>query len=928
VSEDYPAQLSGLRPGSLVAGYRLQAQVGEGGMAVVYRARDERLGRLVALKLLGPAMAMDPAFRRRFIAESRAAAAVDHPHIIPVYEAGEVGGLLFIAMRFVQGGDLRGVLGREGPLAPGRATGFLSPVASALDAAHRAGLVHRDVKPGNVLVEALPDGTDHAYLSDFGVSKGAITSVSLTGPGHFIGTPDYSAPEQIEGRDVDGRTDQYALACVAYQLLTGHVPFKRGQGMAAVLYAHLSDPPPPLDAGLPRAADEVLATALAKAPEKRYGSCREFADALREALGVPPYRSFGPVPPRPPSPLVAQPAIPGLTPALTAGSARYATGPVSSMTPAVTGGGIPAGGLTEDPARSLPVSHPGRPPARHPRSPRYPDPGDHVRDRSRSPRPRRTRRLALAAAVAAAAAVVAVATLLLEGGHPNPGSGSASGPTTAGNAASASGTPVISNVSFSGTSGSYTLTVTGSGFGPASANTPFTGTAPNFRIADSAQVGHGEWGYVGDANQLTYQSWTNSRVVVSGLGASPGDALVLALWNSATGGGVTWGGDVPGGPGSDLAIRSVVFSGPPSDPEVTIHGSGFGAPAGSVPFTGTFQNFAFGDWRAYHAGQGPASTWTSGVTEDFTSWTNTTIVISGFAGTFGTSPNILSVGDPVSIQIWSPAASYDTGPQTAWGGRYERTGATPATSGTTPETTGTTAPATGGASSPTVIRQDTTLSSDIFCSDLTIEPGVTLNTNGHNIYCSGTVDNEGTIVTGPSASQDFPLSYGGSGGGSTDLGGAAAAGFSTRSSGGTACSASGCTAGNGSSPAFPGLTPGLVRSWYQAGMNQYLAGAGGGSSPVAHGGAGANGLFIEASRIIAGTIDCAGGAGQNQPAQSSAGGGGGGVVILAYLSSLTPGNYEFSGGYTITADGTHHEFGGNGAVVTRQFSSLPIPASR
>ena len=221
MSEDFPAHLAGFRAGSLLAGYRLQAQVGAGGMAAVFRAHDERLGRLVALKVLAPALAADGAFRRRFIAESRAAAAVDDPHIIPVYEAGEADGVLFIAMRFVAGGDLRGVLEREGVLAPGRAAAFISPVASALDAAHRVGLVHRDVKPANILVDARADRPDHVYLSDFGVSKGAVSSVSLTGAGHFVGTPDYSAPEQIQGLTVDGRADQYALACVAYQLLTG-----------------------------------------------------------------------------------------------------------------------------------------------------------------------------------------------------------------------------------------------------------------------------------------------------------------------------------------------------------------------------------------------------------------------------------------------------------------------------------------------------------------------------------------------------------------------------------------------------------------------------------------------------------------------------------------------------------------------------------
>jgi hypothetical protein len=292
LSEDFPA-LGGFGVGSLVAGYRLEGRVGAGGMAVVFRARDQRLDRLVALKILVPALAADEGFRRRFIAESRAAAAVDDPHIIPVYEAGEADGVLFIAMRFVAGGDLRGVLAREGPLPPGRAAGFISPVASALDAAHRAGLVHRDVKPANVLVDARQDRPDHVYLSDFGVSKGAKSSVSLTGTGQYLGTPEYSAPEQVQGHAVDGRADQYALACVAWELLTGSAPFERDQGLA-VLLAHLSEPPPSLSEhrqDLAPAADQVLVKALAKVPEKRYLSCGEFADALRGALGVPPYTS-------------------------------------------------------------------------------------------------------------------------------------------------------------------------------------------------------------------------------------------------------------------------------------------------------------------------------------------------------------------------------------------------------------------------------------------------------------------------------------------------------------------------------------------------------------------------------------------------------------------------------------------------------------
>jgi len=288
---DSPAQpggpLAGLTAGSRVAGYLLEKLVGVGGMAAVFRARDERLGRVVALKLL----AGDEVVRKRFVREARAVAAVDHPHIIPVYEAGEAAGVLFIAMRFVAGDDLRVVVSREGALRPRRAVAFISPVASALDAAHDAGLVHRDVKPANMLVDVGPHRPEHVYLSDFGVARGVVSSSGLTRAGQFLGTPDYAAPEQVSGQAVDGRADQYALACVAYTLLSGSVLFRRDVPMA-VLYAHLSVPPPRLTAArpeLPDTVNEVLARALAKEPDDRYDSCGTFADELREALGLEPY---------------------------------------------------------------------------------------------------------------------------------------------------------------------------------------------------------------------------------------------------------------------------------------------------------------------------------------------------------------------------------------------------------------------------------------------------------------------------------------------------------------------------------------------------------------------------------------------------------------------------------------------------------------
>ena len=295
VNEESPGRhadlAAGFAAGSWLGGYRLEEQVGAGGMAVVFRARDERLDRLVALKIMTPVMGSDEMFRQRFIRESRAAAAVDDPHIIPVYEAGEVGHVLFIAMRFVRGGDVRSLLRREGPLPPERVASIISPVASALDAAHAAGLVHRDVKPANILLDRRPGRPDHVYLSDFGLSKSAEVSLGLTAAGQFLGTPDYTAPEQIEGLPVDGRTDQYALACAVFELLTGQAPFHRSESFAAI-WAHLNKPPPSLAERrpeLPPAADVVMAKALAKAQADRYQTCWQFADALRDALGLPPY---------------------------------------------------------------------------------------------------------------------------------------------------------------------------------------------------------------------------------------------------------------------------------------------------------------------------------------------------------------------------------------------------------------------------------------------------------------------------------------------------------------------------------------------------------------------------------------------------------------------------------------------------------------
>jgi hypothetical protein len=287
MASDLPWDESRLGPGRRIGKYVLEEQIGHGGMAVVFRARDDQLGRPVALKIMAPSVASDPEFRERFVRESKAAAAVDDPHIIPVFEAGEAAGVLFIAMRYVADGDVRSLLAREGPLSVDRASAILVSVASALDAAHAAGLVHRDVKPGNMLMDVRKGRPDHVYLADFGLTKATWGAASLTGTGRFLGTADYAAPEQIGGRPVDGRADQYALACAAVEMLTGETPFPFDNVMA-VLTAHMSKAPPRLSArrqGLPAELDAVLGRALAKSPGDRYGSCGDFTAAFQRAAG-------------------------------------------------------------------------------------------------------------------------------------------------------------------------------------------------------------------------------------------------------------------------------------------------------------------------------------------------------------------------------------------------------------------------------------------------------------------------------------------------------------------------------------------------------------------------------------------------------------------------------------------------------------------
>jgi hypothetical protein len=276
-----------LRIGTELLGYRVEELAGRGGMGVVYRATDLRLRRQVALKVIAPQLAKDEGFRRRFLAESEVATSLEHPHILPVYDAGEANGSLYIAMRYVEESDLKRLLREDGPLAPARTMQLLEEVADALDTAHAQGLIHRDVKPSNILISGQGDA-EHSYLADFGLTQRAGEGVTSAGAPRMVGTVDYIAPEQIERDDVDARADVYALGCVLFECLTGQVPFPRDSDLA-VLWAHMRvDPARPSDLNpeLPSAIDGVIERALAKDPDERYATSGELVRAARDALGL------------------------------------------------------------------------------------------------------------------------------------------------------------------------------------------------------------------------------------------------------------------------------------------------------------------------------------------------------------------------------------------------------------------------------------------------------------------------------------------------------------------------------------------------------------------------------------------------------------------------------------------------------------------
>jgi hypothetical protein len=273
-----------LSEGDEFAGYRIERLLGRGGMGVLYLAVEPGLERHVALKLIAPEAATDEVFARRFAEESRIAASIEHPNVVPIYAAGEEGGVPYIAMRYVSGSDLGRRLAREGRLAPQVAAALIAQVGNGLDAIHAAGLVHRDVKPANVLLSGAAD--DHAYITDFGVARNVATESGLTQTGRFVGTLDYVAPEQISGGEVDARADVYALGCLLFKLLTGGVPFPK-DGEAARLYAHLNDPPPApslFATEVPMALDDVVIRAMSKQPDDRYPSAGDLGRAAVAAL--------------------------------------------------------------------------------------------------------------------------------------------------------------------------------------------------------------------------------------------------------------------------------------------------------------------------------------------------------------------------------------------------------------------------------------------------------------------------------------------------------------------------------------------------------------------------------------------------------------------------------------------------------------------
>jgi serine/threonine-protein kinase len=384
-------RLARLERGSVFAGYRIEGLLDRGGMGVVYRASDLDLDRTVALKLIAPEHTQDPDAVARFKAEARLAASLEHPNVVPIHRGGEFDGVLYLAMRFVPGTNLRQVID-QGRLSMDRIQRITTAVASALDAAHDRGLVHRDVKPGNILLSGEGEH-EHVYLTDFGLTKRLGSAGSLTKTGAWVGTPDYVAPEQIQAGKIDGRTDVYSLGCVVYEMLTGSVAFPRDNDMAK-LWAHISDPPPPPSLRRPdlvKAFDDVVARATAKDPDERYGRASDLAVAVGRAVAEQEAKTAPAA--LPPTRVGAGPAAPE--------SEEHDVFVAGAAPPATVGAAAAAGTVTPPP--QPPTAPPGPGPGRS-------GAGDADGGGSRG------RRRPLAAAGLALLAVLAVAAVVVASG--------------------------------------------------------------------------------------------------------------------------------------------------------------------------------------------------------------------------------------------------------------------------------------------------------------------------------------------------------------------------------------------------------------------------------------------------------------------------------------------------------------------------------
>ena len=404
-----------IKIGTIFAGYRIEGVLGRGGMGVVYLAEQPELGRNVAIKVIAPALASDPDYLERFRRESRLAAAIEHPNAIPIYEAGVADeDTPYLVMRYVEGEDLSSLLRREGRLETRRAAAIVDQIAGALDEAHARGLVHRDVKPANVIVESRR-GTEHAYLTDFGLTREMDASSGVTGTGRWVGTIDYASPEQIKGKPVDARCDVYALGCVLFTTLTGRLPFERTEDVAK-LYAHVSEPPPVPSSivdDLPEDVDRVITRAMAKDPDFRFPSAGDFGRAaMAAATGV----------------AVAEPEH-----SVATGEAAPATQPSPGAAPSPTEPSeLPPTESAEQPPTQPASTVAGEPPTAAP-PPTEPPGGPPPPTRPEQPRPSRAgarrRRFVALGAVLAVGAAVAIAIVALGGGG---GGGSSTSATNGG----------------------------------------------------------------------------------------------------------------------------------------------------------------------------------------------------------------------------------------------------------------------------------------------------------------------------------------------------------------------------------------------------------------------------------------------------------------------------------------------------------------